>query len=367
MIQAGILGASGYTGAKLAFYLSRHPETEIAFATSRKAKGTVLSDMYGHLKGMCDIVFSDPQDVKDMDIDVLFTCAPDQTSMRVVPEYYERGIRIIDLAGDFLVMAATLMEIKSVMLLPKTETDEDIDSDIDDPRAELIRQLLEYKKFKDAANILKDSAEERKTRFTRPDLIIAELKSDEEPELDIEQVSIWTLLEAFDVIMQATGNHANFDHIKDDTPIDLYQIELLHRLQSEGPMTLEDICKNRKSRLVLVGLFLALLELIRSQLIHIEQTEKLGPIYIRSLTDEPAEQAVQNAIYASEDFEQTAELKTDETNQPESEPEQSITPPSEEPAAQAPIPIKELPPMKTTKTETAFDPDETHSEQQSSS
>ena len=101
MIQAGILGASGYTGAKLAYYLSRHPETEIAFATSRKEKGTVLSDMYGHLKGMCDIVFSDPQDVKDMDIDVLFTCAPDHTSMRVVPEYYERGIRIIDLAGDY--------------------------------------------------------------------------------------------------------------------------------------------------------------------------------------------------------------------------------------------------------------------------
>ena len=101
MIRAGIFGASGYTGSKLAHYLSRHAETEIVFATSRTEKGKHMSDLYGYLNRLCDIVFSDPEDVNGIDIDVLFSCAPDQTSMKIVPEYYERGIVVIDLAGDY--------------------------------------------------------------------------------------------------------------------------------------------------------------------------------------------------------------------------------------------------------------------------
>lgn len=182
----------------------------------------------------------------------------------------------IDLAGDFLVMAATLMEIKSVMLLPQPEAGQPGYEDIIDPREELVRQLLEYKKFKDAANLLEDSAEVRKERFTRPDSLITALKSEQEDEVDIEQISLWTLLEAFDGIMLATGRLAEFDHITDDTPIDLYEIDILHRLQSEGTITLENIFQGRTNRMVLAGLFLAMLELIRLSLIRVEQTRKLG-------------------------------------------------------------------------------------------
>ena len=110
MKRVGILGASGYTGQRLALYLSRHPQAEIAFATSRKEKGKAFSDLYGSLRGICDIPFTDPQDVRDMDIDVLFTCAPDQVSMRIVPEYYDRGVSIIDLAGDFRMDSAESYE-----------------------------------------------------------------------------------------------------------------------------------------------------------------------------------------------------------------------------------------------------------------
>lgn len=227
----------------------------------------------------------------------------------------------IDLAGDFLVMAATLMEIKSVMVLPRTELEDTDDQGIQDPRSELIRQLLEYKKFKDAANLLEDSASRRKEKFTRPDSVISNLRPDAEPELDIDQVSIWTLLEAFDSIMQATGHLAKFDHIKDDTPIDLYQIEILHRLQTEGPMTFEEIFKESSSRLVMVGLLLALLELIRDQLIWVEQSKQLAPIMIRALTDEPAEQAVQRTIVSVPDS------------------QDSESPPDHKP----PIPVQELP------------------------
>lgn len=110
MIRVGILGASGYTGSRLAYYLSRHSGTEIVFATSRQDKGKSLSDLYGNLGGICDIIFSDPDDVKQMDIDVLFACTPDQTSMKVIPEYYDRGVMIIDLAGDYRMDTAEAYE-----------------------------------------------------------------------------------------------------------------------------------------------------------------------------------------------------------------------------------------------------------------
>ena len=233
----------------------------------------------------------------------------------------------IDLAGDFLVMAATLMQIKSAMLLPKAEPDQLQADDFTDPRAELIRQLLEYKKFKDAANLLSTAADEQKLRFPRPSTIVEQLKGpDAEPAIDIEQVNIWNLLEAFDSIMAATGA-ASFDisHIKDDTPIDLYQIEILHRLQTEGPMIFERIFESGANRAVMVGLFLALLELVREKLVWAEQPKSSAKLYLRSLTDEPAEQVVQKAILASD-----AETRPDQ-------------PPQTQQQKQSPIPITELP------------------------
>jgi len=253
----------------------------------------------------------------------------------------------IDLAGDFLVMAATLMQIKSAMLLPKAEIDQFQDDDLSDPRRELIRQLLEYKKFKDAANLLNAAADEQKERFPRPGTIVEQLKPDAEPEIDIEQVSIWDLLEAFDTICRATGTVRDISSIKDDTPIDLYQIEILHRLQTEGPMTFERIFESRTNRIMMVGLFLALLELIREKLAWVEQASD-SSIYVRSLTEESAEQAVRKAILTTE----AGVDKSDQAEQnemppiPISElsPKSKATVPLHVQQHQAPIPITELPP-----------------------
>ncbi len=204
----------------------------------------------------------------------------------------------IDLAGDFLVMAATLMEIKSAMLLPKAEPEQVGQEESGDPRAELIRQLLEYKKYKDAANLLDAAAERQQERFGRPTNLVSHLVPEAEPEVDMDRVSIWDLLEAFDSVCKAIGTQAYTGHIRDDTPIDLYQIEVLHRLQTEGPLTFERIFDAKPNRLVMVGLFLAMLELIRDRLIWAEQAENSSQIYMRALTEEPAEQAVQRAIMA---------------------------------------------------------------------
>ena len=273
-------------------------------------------------------------------------------SLARITDQYLRYIEMlksldIDVAGDFLVMASTLMEIKSAMLLPKVSPEQLQAEDLVDPRAELIRQLLEYKKFKDAANLLEAAADQHKERFGRPDSVIERLRPEAEPEIDIEQVSVWDLLEAFDAIMKATTPVGDIAHIKDDTPIDLYQIEILHRLQEEGPMSFERVFESRGSRVVMVGLFLALLELIRDGLVWTEQAKPYDSIYLRALTEEPAEQAVQKAILASAGEDETAESQPKQPPIPISElppkvePALSVDAPTDSPL---PIPVTELPP-----------------------
>jgi len=239
----------------------------------------------------------------------------------------------INLAGDFLVMAATLMQIKSAMLLPQADPDEVEAGESEDPRAELIRQLLEYKKFKDTANLLEAAAEEHKQRFPRPDSIIEGLKDDSEPELDMDQVSVWDLLEAFDAICRATGGLADYSHIQDDTPIDLYQIDILNRLQTEGQLTFERVFEGGGNRLVLVGMFLALLELIRDKLIWAEQDASSSKIFLKALTEEPAEQAVQRAIIDLHESAEAEEGQVEVEAQGEGEAE----------SGEPPIAIEELP------------------------
>ena len=207
----------------------------------------------------------------------------------------------MDLAGEFLVMASTLIEIKSAMLLPKADPDSVDADDISDPRAELIRQLLEYKKYKDAAGLLEANAQQQQQKFGRPDTIIDKLKPTAEPQLDMDRVSVWDLLEAFDTIVRATGGAIDYSHIKDDTPIDLYQIEILHRLQTEGPMNFERIFEAKTKKIEMVGLFLALLELARERLISLEQPSNLSSIYLKATTEVPAEKAVNDAIIATEE------------------------------------------------------------------
>jgi segregation and condensation protein A len=270
----------------------------------------------------------------------------------------------MDLAGDFLVMAATLMQIKSAMLLPMTEPQQLDGDEPGDPRAELIRQLLEYKKFKDAANLLDAAADSRLERFARSSSIIERLSpADAEPEIDLEQVSAWDLLDAFDSICKATGAGVSIGHIKDDTPIDLYQIEILHRLQTEGPMTFERIFEASTSRVVMIGLFLAILELIREKLVWAEQTAHSSSIYLRPLTDENPEQAVRKATIAIADAENERLVPAGQQKQPpipisQAPSERKSTGsleeqkrPAEERAGCVPIPIAELSPPFLSSTE----------------
>ena len=207
----------------------------------------------------------------------------------------------INLAGEFLVMAATLMEIKSAMLLPQSEIEGAEEDELGDPRLELVRQLLEYKKYKGLAGELRHWASERAARYGRSLADLQKLLADQQqrPELEMESVQVWDLFDAFNRVMQATfaGEHRH-EVIHDDTPIDVYETDILDRAQREQPLVFEAIFGGRRNRGEMAALFLALLELIRQRLVRIEQEKTFGPIYIVALTEEPAELAVARAVSA---------------------------------------------------------------------
>ncbi len=187
-----------------------------------------------------------------------------------------------DLAGEFLVMAATLMEIKTRMLLPRPESEEE--GEAFDPRAQLVRQLLEFKAFKDAAGNLRDAAAEQALRFPRRP---AELLEEGDGK-DLEEVQIWDLVEAFNALMTAIGQDLRATAIiYDDTPIELHCADILDRLSREGNLTFREIFLGRTSRTELVGLFLALLELIRRRAVYIEQQASFGEIYVFANPEAP--------------------------------------------------------------------------------
>jgi len=185
----------------------------------------------------------------------------------------------INVAGDFLVMAATLMEIKSAMLLPKAPAANPNDGptaaqELTDPRYELVQQLLEYKRLKDSATLLERRQHEHEARYPRIPAS-REGEADEPPPVDLEEVQIWDLLTAFDRLMREVGSRKPRYHevLYDDTPIDLHAADIEDRLKREGKLTLRQLIVGRKGRSEMIGVFLALLELIREKKILVEQNE----------------------------------------------------------------------------------------------
>ncbi len=193
----------------------------------------------------------------------------------------------VDLAGEFLVLAATLMEIKSRMLNPQPVAESDSSGNVQelsDPRRELVEQLLQYKQFKDAANTLARRAELEQQRFGR-----SGSRYEGRTPLDLDDINLFTLIDAFNAIMASVG-HSAFGHdvVYDDTPISLHQADILDRLLRDGPLTLQAMFAGRKSRSEMIGLFLAMLELIRMKKICIEQSEAADAIHIRLNPDAPS-------------------------------------------------------------------------------
>jgi segregation and condensation protein A len=194
----------------------------------------------------------------------------------------------IDLAGEFLLMAATLMEIKSRVVgaigEPARGTGEraGVDDDGPDPRAELVRQLLEYKKYRDAADALERRREEWEARFpvapagVSADELREAFEAMDDPE--IEDLNLLDLFEAFRRIAETVNMDRLGEHqvLSDETPIELHAEDILDRVRREseqgGQLTLFGVLQGR-TRAEMVGLFLAMLDLIRQHRLAFRQEQ----------------------------------------------------------------------------------------------
>jgi len=197
----------------------------------------------------------------------------------------------INVAGDFLVMAATLMEIKSAMLLPKppaSQADGDsAASELADPRYELVQKLLEYKKFKDAANMLDHKQTEHASRFARYPALRKPKAMTIPPWTSMKCRSGISSMPLNRLMKEVGGKRAGFHEVTyDDTPIDLHAADIEDRLMREGRLTLRDLVVGRGSKSEMIGVFLALLELIREKKILVEQADALGDVNIISAPPE---------------------------------------------------------------------------------
>ncbi len=193
-----------------------------------------------------------------------------------------RGLHELDVefAGEFLVMAATLMEIKSRMLLPGEEMAEVEEQQ--DPRRELVKQLLEYRKIKDAAAALEERAEKQGTRIAR--LELPELSSPGEQR--VRSVELWDLVSAFARLMRETQSLQTTTIAVDDTPQHVYEAQIAERVKREGRVKFRDIFTPPYNKARLIGIFLAILELIRNHGLGLDQPEGDEEIWLIVLVEE---------------------------------------------------------------------------------
>lgn len=203
----------------------------------------------------------------------------------------------IELAGEFVVMAATLLELKSRALLPRPPDVEDQDEEAgEDPRETLIRQLIEYRRFKEAASLLDGRGRDMARRFPREfdDRLLDDLEGemeDETLEPSLEGIQVWDLISAFSDIMRTVGYSRPREVIYDDTPVEELAQKLLGRLQIEKSVLFADLFVGGRSIAYCITMFLAVLELVRQRHIGAEQAADFKDLRI-FLRDPEAEDPV---------------------------------------------------------------------------
>jgi segregation and condensation protein A len=209
----------------------------------------------------------------------------------VIGQYHKHleFLREIDpnVSGDFLVMAARLMEIKSKLLLPREVLDDE-DEEYEDPRLELVKQLLEYKKFKERALLLEKKLAAHKKRYTRP---IRELEDDgvevTEP-LPPGNTDVWDLLTAFHRIQLAIGQRVPHEVMLEERPAEDYIAEVRETLLSleSGRCAFEELFRGARTQVEAIGYFLAILELAKMHFLKLTQEEPGAEIEVERRSEE---------------------------------------------------------------------------------
>jgi segregation and condensation protein A len=194
----------------------------------------------------------------------------------------------LNVAGEFLVMAATLLQIKSKLLLPVDETGKD-EEEGPDPREELVRRLLEYKTYKEAARQLDGQEKMWRDIFSREQGTSERVEADERL---LENVSLFDLVDALKGILNRNPGKQFIEIIPDNLTVRERMNVILEVLQGKDSVSFVDLFEESCHRLVVIVTFLAVLELVRLRVARVFQAETFGPILVSrmfSLVPDPAE------------------------------------------------------------------------------
>jgi segregation and condensation protein A len=184
----------------------------------------------------------------------------------------------LDVAGEFLVMASTLIHIKSRTLLPRPDPAQE-DQPEEDPREALVRRLLEHQKYKAAAEMLHERETVRSAQFMRPDARVAEAAGEEyEPELEVD---LFSLMAAFRGVLERASRRPHMVLPPDQISIEDRIHQLLGRLSEQEACGFEELFQDGDgSRAFMIVTFLAILEMIRLKLIRVFQSGSFGAIRV---------------------------------------------------------------------------------------
>ncbi len=213
---------------------------------------------------------------------------------RVIDQYLEYIAVLeqidVDAVGDFLDMASSLIEIKSRMVLPG---EEEVAQELEDPRRELVRRLLEFKQYRDAASMLDERSREWRQRFPRL-AIDAPARPIEPQEQPIHEIELWDLVSAFGRVLKEKLATTGPTHIRyDDTPIHVFMQQIDARLRTEGRVAFAAFFDSAVHKSTLIGMFLAVLQLMRYQHARAVQPELFNEIWLEAGAEPlPAEIAV---------------------------------------------------------------------------
>ncbi len=200
---------------------------------------------------------------------------------RITREYMEylNLMRMLDLniAGEFIVMASTLMMIKSRMLLPVEDRASEDEEEEEDPRWDLVRQLVEYKKFKDAALHLQELEESREHVYGPTG---SGVETGKHKEKALQDVSIFDLIAAFNDALQSIPQEDLTEIFTEEYTVGDKIDDILHVIQNRDRVSVTGLFADMRSRQEVVCTFLAVLELIRLRQAQVKQDQTFGEIVL---------------------------------------------------------------------------------------
>lgn len=261
----------------------RHPPPDESFETEApRSPGDAFRVALPNFEGPLDLLL---HLIKEHRVDIFDI--PIALIVERYLDYLERMRELnLDIAGEFLVMASTLAHLKSRMLLPRQEVAagaEAVESaaffeETEDPRAELVRRLLEYQKYKDAAEQM------AKQDLLGRDVFARQVPMEEVPipeeEVGLQEFSVLKLIEALDRVLEKLTPKVQHEVVRERVSLSEATLRLADRLRAEGSVTFEGLFSEQSTRQEIVITFIAILEMVKRRLIKVSQEEPLGPIIL---------------------------------------------------------------------------------------